>query len=139
MPFLQVHTKFIDLSNFIIRDHCHMAWNFILYLIATWPSPNLFFTRQKMDFCKIIFIRKFLMKIKGVHFSFFIFSRLLMMTFSFLQILNFNNFVVDKSSKNSTLNWPWVSPLYKHLMWCTYNFEYEWQSRTFTATISLSR
>ena len=127
MPFLKVHTKNMDLSNFFISDRCHIAWNLILHLIATWPSPNLFFTRQKMNFCKITFISKFLMKIKRVHFYFFNFSRLLTMAFSFLRILNFNNFAVGKSSKNSIFNWSWVSPLYKHLMWCTYNFEYEWQ------------
>ena len=31
-----------------------------------------------------------------------------MMAFSFLHILNFNNFVVGKSSKNSMFNLPWV-------------------------------
>ena len=42
----------MDLSNFIISAHRHMAQDLILYLIATWPSPNIFFTRHKMDLRK---------------------------------------------------------------------------------------
>ena len=52
LSFFNVNTKNMDLSNFIIGTHCHMAQNLILYLLATWPSPNLFFTRQEIDFCK---------------------------------------------------------------------------------------
>ena len=108
MSFFKEHINNMDLSNIVIGTHYHMMQNLILYLIATWPSPNVFFTRQKIISVKIIFISKFLMKIKGVRFSFFTFFRLFMMAFSFLHILNFNNFAVGKSSKNSMFNWLWV-------------------------------
>ena len=52
MPFCKVYTKNMDLSNFSIGVHSHIARDHVLNLIATWPSSNLFFTRQKMDFCK---------------------------------------------------------------------------------------
>ena len=35
MSLFKVNTKNMDLSNFIIATHCHMAQNLILYLIAT--------------------------------------------------------------------------------------------------------
>ena len=68
MSFCKVHTKNMDLSNFIIGTHCHMAQNLILY-----PGRLLtFFTQdKKLISVKIIFISKFLIKIKGEHFSFF--------------------------------------------------------------------
>ena len=67
MSFFKVHTKNMDLSNFIIGTHCHMAQNLILY-------PDLLLTSftqdKKLISVKIIFISKFLIKIKGVLFSF---------------------------------------------------------------------
>ena len=68
MSFFKVHTKNMDLSNCIIGTHCHMAQNLILYPDRLLTS---FTQDKKLISVKIIFISKFLIKIKGVHFSFF--------------------------------------------------------------------
>ena len=119
----KVHTKNMDFSNIIISATCYLARDLILYFIAAWPSPDLFSQDKKWTSVKIVFISKFLVKTKEVNFSFFTFSRLLMMTFCFLHILNFNNFVVDNNSKNSMFTWRsnGLLLLYKHLMWCAYD------------------
>ena len=115
--------KNMGFSKIIISATCYMARDLILYFIAAWPSPDLFSRDKKWTSVKIVFISKFLMKTKEVNFSFFTFPRLLMMTFSFLHILNFNNFVVDNNSKNSMFTWRsnGLLLLYKHLMWCAYD------------------
>ena len=88
----KVHTKNMDFSNIIISVTCYMTRELYLYFIAVWPSPDLFSQDKKWTSAEIVFISKFLVKTKEVNFSFLTFSRLLMMTFSFLHILNFNNF-----------------------------------------------
>ena len=115
--------KKMGFSKIIISATCYMTRDLILYFIAVWPSPDLFSRDKKWTSVKIVFISKFLMKTKEVNFSFFTFPRLLMMTFSFLHILNFNNFVVDKNSKNSVFTWRSNGSLllYKHLMWYAYD------------------
>ena len=100
----KVHTKNMDFSNIIISVTCYMAWDLILYFIAAWPSADLFSQDKKWTSVKIVFNSKFLVKTKKVNFSFFTFSILLMMTFSFLHILNVNNSVADNNSKNSMFN-----------------------------------
>ena len=123
------------------------TWREISFYILKRPDRLLTFFSQdkKWISVKIFFISKFLVKTKNVNFSFFTFSRLLMTTFSFLHILNFSNFVVDKSSKNSILNWRSNGLLlpYRHLLWCAYDlhnmFSQEWQLRTFTTAINLGR
>ena len=136
MPFSKICAKNLDLSNFIIGAHCHMTRNLILYLI---PDGLLtFFSQDKKKISvKIIFISRFLVKIKKVHFSLFTFSRLLMMAFSFLQILNFNNFVVDKSCKNWMFKWRWVIAALQasYVMYV----QLKYMLRNFTKTINLSR
>ena len=119
----KVHTKNMDFSNIIISATCYMARDLILYIVAAWPSPDLISQDKKWTSVKIVFIGKFLAKTKKVSFSFFTFSRLLMMTFSFLHFLKFNNFFVDNNSKNATLNWRsnGLLLLYKHIIWCAYN------------------
>ena len=97
MPFSKVHTKNMDLSNFVIGSICYMARDLILYLIATWPFLDLFSQDKKLISLKTVVISKILVKFKGVNFSFFIFSRLFMMTFSFLHIFNFNIFLLTKA------------------------------------------
>ena len=101
------------------------TWHEISFYILQRPDRLLiFFTQEKKwTSLKIVFISKFLVKTKEVNFSFFTFSRLLMMTFSFLHILNFNSFVVNNNSKNSMFSWRsnGLLLLYKHLMWCAYN------------------
>ena len=68
MSFFKVHTKNMDLSNFIIGTHCHMAQNLILYPDRLLTS----FTKdKKLISVKIILISMFLIKMKGVHFSLF--------------------------------------------------------------------
>ena len=129
MPFSKVYTKNMDLSYFTIGARCHMVPDPILYLIATWPSANIFSQDQKWISLKIssfifkVSLAKFLWRLKKVHFSFFTYSRLLAMAFSFLHILNFNNIVDDKFPKDSMFNWcsNGLLSLYKHLLWCTYN------------------
>ena len=79
----KVHTKNMDFSNIIISATCYLARDLILYFIAAWPSPDLFSQDKKWTSVKIVFISKFLVKTKEVNFSFFTFSRLLMMTFFF--------------------------------------------------------
>ena len=65
-------------------------WTFLTLLLvpaAMWCQISFYiFTRQKKDFFKDIFISEVLVKIKEVHFSFFTFSRLLVMDFSFLHV-----------------------------------------------------
>ena len=80
--------------------HCHMARDLIWYLIATWPSFNIFL--QDINW---ISVKRNLVKIKGVHFSFFTFSRSLAMALSFFHILKFINLVVDYSPKYSMFNY----------------------------------
>ena len=115
--------KNMDFSNIIISATCYMARDLILYFIAAWPSPDLFSRDKKWTSVKIVFISKFLVKTKEVNFSFFTFSRLLMMTFSFLHILNFNNFLVDNNSKNVMFHWRsnGLLLLCIHLVWCAYD------------------
>ena len=123
VSFSKVHTKNMDLSYFTIVARCHMVLDPILYLIAAWPCANIFFEDKKWISLKIVSLAKFLWRLKKVHFSFFTYSRLLAMAFSFLHILNFNNIVDDKVPKDSMFNWcsNGLLSLYKHLLWWTYN------------------
>ena len=104
MLFSKVHTKNMDLPNFTIGVRCHMVPDLSLYFMATWPSPNIFSRDKKKISLKIVSLAKFLWRSKKYTFLFFTFSRLLAMAFSFLHVWNFNNFVDDRSPKDSMLN-----------------------------------
>ena len=83
MDVIPKSTPKIWISNTIVSATRYMARDLILYFIAAWPSPDLFSRDKKWTSVKIVFISKFLVKTKEVNFSFFTFSRLLMMTFFF--------------------------------------------------------
>ena len=123
IPFFKVHIKNMDLSDFTIGTQCHMARDLILYLIATWPSTNIFSQDKKKDLFKESLISEFLVKIKGVHFSFFYLFQITCDGLFIFAYLNLYNFVVDESSKNLMSNWRsnGLLSLYKNLMWCSYS------------------
>ena len=105
MIFSKVHTKNMDLPDFTIDAHRHMVPDLILYFMATRPSPNIFSRDKKKISLKIVSLTKFLWRSKKyTFFLFFTFPRLLAMAFSFLHVWNFNNFVDDKSPKDSMFN-----------------------------------